>query len=79
MHALAKNWTLVRVIRLVLACAFLAAGIANGDTIAFVAAAILGVQAIFNVGCAGNSCAAAQIENRAVSGADKKIIYEEVT
>lgn len=78
MHALAKNWTLVRVIRLVLAGAFLAAGIANGDTIAFVAAAVLGVQAVFNVGCAGNSCAPADPERVPLSSMSDNITYEEV-
>jgi len=78
MHTLTRNWNLVRVIRLLLAFTFLAAGIAKGDTIAFVAAAVLGVQAIFNLGCAGGSCAAATAESAPLSSLNDSVTYEEV-
>ena len=59
MEKLLLNWNIARVLRLVLAGVFLAAGISRGDTIAYVAAAVFGLQAIFNVGCIGASCAPA--------------------
>jgi hypothetical protein len=54
---LPRGWTGMRLFRLVLAGFFLAAGISNGEPVALFAAGFFGLQAVFNVGCCGSSCA----------------------
>lgn len=77
MRTLLQNWNTARVIRLVLAGVFLAAGISKGDTIAYVAAAVFGLQAVFNVGCWGATCAPATTMDQSRINV-KEITYEEV-
>lgn len=50
------NLTTARVLRLVLAAAFLGAGIMEHEPIAWLAGIILGAQALFNVSCSGQAC-----------------------
>ncbi len=54
---LLQNWDITRWIRLGLAVMFLVAGILKADTLAYFAAGFFGLQAVFNVGCCGMSCA----------------------
>lgn len=77
MRDLLRNWTTARVLRLVLAAVFLAAGISEGETLAYIAAAVFGVQAIFNVGCCGASCAAPPANRKAV-GVVQEVDHENV-
>jgi len=59
MNTLLHNWNFARGLRLVISLVFLAAGVSKGDTVAYVAAAFFGIQAILNVGCGGMLCAPA--------------------
>lgn len=71
------GWSWARALRLVIALLFLAAGIGSGDTFAYVAAGILGVQAVLNVGCCGTHCSSplpARDRESALDGME----YEEV-
>lgn len=72
-----KNWNTSRLVRLVLAVVFLAAGIVEREPIALLAGAILGVQAALNVCCAGPSCAA-PATNRADGKGVSEVSYDEV-
>lgn len=72
-----KNWNTARVVRLVLAVVFVAAGIMEHEPIALLAGAILGVQAVLNVCCAGPSCAA-PATNRPAGKGVSEVSYDEV-
>ncbi|MGV3638467.1 MAG: hypothetical protein ACO1NQ_12575 [Flavobacteriales bacterium] len=56
MRTLLTNWDLVRVIRALLALVFLATGILREESVALFAAALLGAQAVLNIGCSGGAC-----------------------
>lgn len=51
-----KNWSVMRIIRLVLAGALLIAYYYNQEFIFLFAGVILTVQAAFNISCPGGSC-----------------------
>lgn len=75
---LLRNWDFARGLRLVFAVIFLAAGIANNESVAYAAAAIFGVQAQLNIGCCGASCAPKQERNTADVPARTEFTYEEI-
>ncbi|MBX2981786.1 MAG: hypothetical protein WBB32_14600 [Flavobacteriales bacterium] len=77
MRDLLQNWNFPRVLRLVLAGAFLGAGISSGEWLPYVAAGILGMQAIFNVGCCGAACAVPPV-NRKANGLVQEVDHVEV-
>jgi len=72
---LLQNWDMARYIRLGLAVIFLITGIRSGETVALVAAAFLGAQAVFNVGCCGSSCSA---PTRTTASRTTDVTYEEI-
>ncbi|MBP6574340.1 MAG: hypothetical protein KA230_07815 [Flavobacteriales bacterium] len=73
------NWDATRWLRLVLAIIFLIAGISQQEPVAYVAAAFFGVQALFNVGCCGASCASTHTPDpRTTNIPTREVIYEEV-
>jgi len=51
-----KNWELARIIRAVLALILLLTYIFDREPLIIFAAAMLGIQAIFNISCPGGSC-----------------------
>ncbi len=53
-----KNWSVMRIIRLVLAGALLIAYYYNREFIFLFAGIILSIQAAFNISCPGGSCSA---------------------
>lgn len=77
MGGLLRNWNFARVLRLVLAGAFLGAAVASGEKVAYVVAAIFGLQALLNTGCCGTSCAATPV-NRKPGNIVQETDYEEV-
>lgn len=77
MRDLFRNWTTSRVLRLVFAGVFLAAGISEGETLAYIAAAVFGLQAVLNVGCCGAACAAPPV-NRKADVLVQEVDYDEV-
>ncbi len=77
MGELLRNWNFPRVLRLVLAGAFLGAALSSGEWIAYLIAAVFGVQAIFNVGCCGPACATPPA-NRRTDPLVQETEYEEV-
>jgi len=79
MERVITNWDATRWLRLVLAIIFLIAGISQQEPVAYVAAAFFGVQALFNVGCCGASCASPRTgDPRTTNVETKEVIYEEV-
>lgn len=77
MGKLLRNWNFARVLRLVLAVAFFGAAVSSGEWIAYVVAAVFGLQAILNVGCCGSACAAPPV-NRKAGTLVQDTDYEEV-
>jgi hypothetical protein len=77
MGKLLRNWNFARVLRLVLAGAFLGAAVSSGEWIAYVVAAVFGLQAILNVGCCGSACAVPPV-NRKAGTLVQDTDYEEV-
>lgn len=77
MSDLLRNWNFARVLRLVLAGAFLGAAVSSGEWVAYVVAVVFGLQAIFNVGCCGSACAAPPVNREAVNVV-QEVDYEEV-
>ncbi len=77
MKDLFRNWNFARALRLVLAGAFLGAAISTGEWIAYVVAAVFGLQAILNIGCCGSSCAAPPV-NRKATSLVQDVDYEEL-
>ena len=77
MRRLLSNWNFARVLRLVLALVFLGAAIFGGEPIAYVAAGVIGLQAILNVGCCGSTCIAPPL-NRKAGNVVQEVDYEEV-
>jgi hypothetical protein len=81
MRSLLQNWPMPRILRLAFAVVFLAAGLSRGDTLAYFIAAVFGIQAVFNIGCCGATCApstaTSQASDVAVS-AIKDVTFEEV-
>lgn len=77
MSGLLRNWNFARVLRLVLAGAFLGAAVSSGEWVAYVVAAMFGLQAIFNVGCCGSACAAPRVNQKA-GNVVQETDYEEV-
>lgn len=75
MGTLLRGWGMVRWIRLGLAIALLMAGIASGDTVAYAASALFGLQAMFNFGCCGAACTTG---SDAGPTDEANIVYEEV-
>lgn len=78
MAKLLANWPAARLLRLVLAVLFAGAALREGEPIAWVAAALLGVQAVFNMGCCGTACAAPPVNRKGRQAVDE-IHYEEVS
>jgi len=76
MARLFRNWGAVRWIRLGLAGALLMAGITSGDMVAYAAAALFGLQALFNFGCCAAACHTDSDTAKPADGAN--IVYEEV-
>jgi hypothetical protein len=71
-----KNWHWTRWLRAAIAGAFIAQGLASGDTMAYAIGAFFGIQAIFNVGCFGaGTCAPAASTN---NDKNKDITYQEI-
>lgn len=77
MNGLLRNWNFARVLRIVLAGAFLGAAVSSGEWVAYVVAGMFVLQAIFNVGCCGASCAAPPV-NRNAGNIVQETDYEEV-
>lgn len=77
MSGLLRNWNFPRLLRLALAGAFLGAAISSGERVAYVVAAVFGLQAILNVGCCGSACAAPPV-NRKAGNVVQDVDYEEV-
>jgi hypothetical protein len=71
------TWDLARMLRLGLAVAFLVAATSGGGTVAYVLAAVLGMQAIFNVGCCGATCDPRPRQARDVNR-EREITFEKV-
>lgn len=81
MRTLLQNWPMPRVLRLVFAGVFLATGISRGDTLAYFIAAVFGIQAVFNIGCCGATCAPSNSTTREsdVDVAEiKDVTFEEI-
>jgi hypothetical protein len=57
---LLSDWHLIRVVRLVFGTMAVTAGFTKGDVLAGAVGGLLLYQAIWNVGCCGNSCAVPQ-------------------
>ena len=72
-----RNWNFTRVLRLMLAGAFLGAAVSSGEWVAYVVAAVFGLQSIFNVGCCGASCSTPPV-NRMARNVVQDTDYEEV-
>lgn len=71
-----RNWHWTRWLRAAIAGAFLAQGVASGDTMAYAIGAFFGIQAIFNVGCFGvGTCVPA---TSATNDKNKDITYQEI-
>lgn len=71
-----KNWHWTRRLRAAIAGAFIAQGLANGDTLAYAIGAFFGIQTIFNVGCFGvGTCALATSTN---NDKNKDITFQEI-
>lgn len=77
MNELLRNWNFARLLRLALAGAFLGAAVSSGERVAYVVAAVFGLQAILNVGCCGTTCAAPPVNRKAVNVVHD-VDYEEV-
>ena len=77
MKDLLRNWNIARLLRLVLAGAFLGAAVSSGEWVAYVVAAVFGLQAILNVGCCGTSCAAPPAD-RKTGNIVQEVDYEEL-
>ncbi|MBS1547110.1 MAG: hypothetical protein JST38_21915 [Bacteroidetes bacterium] len=71
-----SGWNFARVLRLVLAVAFLGAAVSTGEWIAGVFGAVLALQAMLNVGCCGSTCTA--LPNRDRREGVEDVHYEEV-
>lgn len=71
-----RAWHWSRWLRAGIAVAFLGQGFATGDTMAYAFGAILGLQAIFNMGCSLNSGCAAPV-NKATEQ-ETEITYQEI-
>lgn len=76
MRTVLTNWDLPRVIRAVLAVVFLATGIMRDEPVALFAAALLGAQAVLNIGCFAGACGPAGRKD--VEADNKEITYEEI-
>lgn len=76
MRTLLTNWDLARVIRALLALVFLATGIMREEPVALFAAALLGAQAVLNIGCFAGACAPATRKDVDVDNTE--ITYEEI-
>jgi len=74
---LLTGWDAQRLLRLVFAGVFLAAGMHGHEPLAFGAAAFFGLQAVFNVGCCGaGSCAVSRSSNAPPE--EVQVKYEEI-
>lgn len=72
------HWDTVRWIRLVLAAAFLVAGIVSNDAVAYAAAGFLGAQAVFNIGCCGMRACQPGNTRRTASDLSGPVTYDEL-
>ncbi len=77
MDRLRARWGLSRILRLLVATAFLWTAIAEGEAIAWFAAAFFGIQALFNLGCCVTACATPPV-NRSKNSVVEEVHYEEV-
>jgi hypothetical protein len=75
---LLRNWDFARGLRAGLALVFLAAAIANQEPVAYAAAAFFGMQAVFNIGCCGATCAPGPEHNTSSKPTSTEITYEEI-
>ena len=73
-----RGWNAARWIRLALAIAFLLAGIASKDTVAYAASFFFAVQAALNLGCCGTPVCQADTKNGAAPDLDKGVSYQEI-
>jgi len=74
------GWNAMRWLRLGFAILFLFAAVSRNEPLAWAAAAVFGVQAIFNVGCCGlAACAAPTPRKEDVASVPEKITFEEIT
>lgn len=71
------NWPISRVLRLVLAAAFLMAAVKEGGTWAWLLGGVLGLQALLNVGCGATTCCF-PLSNRKSDLGVEEVSYEEV-
>lgn len=74
--ALMKNWDVPRVIRAALAIVFLVAGLVEHEPMALALSAVLGLQAVLNVGCCGSACA--RTGGTVNKSANTDITFEEI-
>ncbi len=75
-HSIFKNWTFIRLLRLVIGVAIIAQAISNNDFVFGFAGLLFSGMAIFNIGCCGTgSC---NIFRKEGTTATKDINYEEV-
>ena len=75
MKSVWQQWSIMRLLRMVLAIAILVQGIYSKETIAVIAGLALGGMALANIGCCGASGCAI---NTRSSNAKTKIEYEEL-
>ncbi len=71
------NWPISRVLRLLLAAAFLMAAVKDGGAWAWLLGVVLGLQALLNVGCGSTACCF-PLSNRKSDLGVEEITYEEV-
>lgn len=72
------NWHPTRWLQLGASLMFLFAGLSRYDGVAHFASAFFGVQAIFNVGCCGQSACAPRSGTMPTGKGQKDIQYEEI-
>lgn len=77
MKGLLRNWGTARLLRLGLAGAFIAAGIAGKEPMAWFLGALFGLQAMLNIGCCGATCVPPETNRKATSDV-RDVHYEEV-
>ncbi len=74
--ALLKNVDVARIIRAALAMVFLVAGLVEHEPMALLLSAVLGLQAVFNLGCCGPTCV--RPRDTLTKSANTEITYEKI-
>ena len=72
------NWNFMRLLRAGLAAWAIWQAFATGELIFLLPGGILGLQAIFNIGCCGSAGCYAPPANGQPEGANEVVAYEEV-